>query len=122
MQVSQPDEALDMPLRAESQQYLSETLVSTYTGNNAWKPDVTLSLGGKKLPAHKFLLAEYSDVLKAMFQASDRAGSTMTYSKATPDFGFRVFKRPSQTTYALHLHDVLHSQQTMMSSCCACAL
>ena len=116
MQVSQPDEALDMPLREESQQCLSKTLVSTYTGNNAWKPDVTLSLGGKKLPAHKFLLAEYSDVLKAMFQASDRAGKQ--YLTLTSN----VFKRPSQTIYALHLHGVLHSQQTVMSSCCACAL
>ena len=47
--------------------------MKTYTGNNAWKLDVTLSIGGEKLPAHRFLLAEYSSVLETMFQVSDRA-------------------------------------------------
>ena len=92
VQVSQPDEALDMPLREESQQFLSETLMSTYTGNNAWKPDVTLSLGGKKLLAHKFLLAEYSGVLETMFQASDQAASRS--GKELLDLVYIISKRP----------------------------
>ena len=78
MQISQPDEALDAPLIEESQLLLSEVLMKSYIGNNAWKPDVTLSVGGKKLPAHKFLLGEYSSVLDAMLQASDRSFSLLS--------------------------------------------
>ena len=61
--------SVNVPLWYKSQQRLSETLMRVYQGKNDRIPDVTLSLQGKKLPAHRFLLAESSRLLKAMFQA-----------------------------------------------------
>ena len=55
----------------ESEQILSENLLKAIN-SNAWKPDLMLLLGGKKLPAHRFLLAEHSSVLKAMLLESDK--------------------------------------------------
>ena len=77
VQVSVPDEALDMPLREASRQVLSEALMRTYAGLNAWKPDVTLRLGGKKLPAHRFLLQDASCNSQAIFQVSHRTRMTL---------------------------------------------
>ena len=69
MQDTSPGSA-DGPLLEESQRFLTQACVRAYKGKNTSEPDVKLKLGDKMLPAHRALLAESSDVLKAMFQAS----------------------------------------------------
>lgn len=61
---------VDGPLLEESRRFLTQACVRAYRGKNTSEPDVKLRLGEKMLPAHRALLAESSDVLKAMFQAS----------------------------------------------------
>ena len=69
MQDTSPGSA-DGPLLEESRRFLTQACVRVYKGKNTSEPDVKLKLGDKMLPAHRALLAESSDVLKAMFQAS----------------------------------------------------
>lgn len=69
MQDTSPGSA-DGPLLEESRRFLTQACMRVYKGKNTSHPDIKLKLGDKMLPAHRALLAESSDVLKAMFQAS----------------------------------------------------
>ena len=62
--------SVDGPLHEESYDFLSQSSLRLFRGKNASEPDVMLKLGDDKLPAHRSLLAESSDVFEAMFQAS----------------------------------------------------
>ena len=62
----------DLPLGEESLKFLTEMAVRRFRGKTTSEPDVMLKHGDDKLPAHRSLLAESSDVFRAMFQASSR--------------------------------------------------
>ena len=64
----------------ESEQLLSGILLKAIN-DNAWKPDVTLSLGEKKLPAHRYLLAEHPSVLKAMLLGIDKVCCLLSFTR-----------------------------------------
>ena len=69
MQDVRPGSA-DLPLLEQSFKFLSQISMRQFRGENTLKPDVMLKLRDDELPAHRSLLAESSDVFKAMFQAS----------------------------------------------------
>ena len=56
-------------LHEESHNFLAWACLRLYRGENTSHPDVMLKVEDDKLPAHRALLAESSDVFKAMFQA-----------------------------------------------------
>ena len=62
--------SVDEPLVEESYRVLGESSVRHFTDKNKSEPDVILKMGDDKLPAHRSLLAESSEVFKAMFKAS----------------------------------------------------
>ena len=60
----------DLPLLEESNSFLTKTTVQRFRGKNTSDPDVMLKLRADVLPAHRFLLAESSDMFRAMFEVS----------------------------------------------------
>ena len=61
--------SFDELLLEDSRDFLAQACLRIYTGKNAPQPDVMLKVEDDKLPAHRTLLAESSDVFEAMFQA-----------------------------------------------------
>jgi len=69
---------LDEPLLEQSHDFLVGACLRLYRGKNAIQPDVMLKVEDDRLPAHRALLAESSDVLKAMFQARSSISSVLS--------------------------------------------